>query len=85
MKNIEVKTDPAVEQQEKQIYPIGLDVGSTTVKTVLLSPDQKTVLFQHYERHNARQRDTALSILKKVAHQFPGIMVCPVTLRQRLT
>jgi len=66
------------EQDNNTIYPIGLDVGSTTVKAVLLSPDQNTVLFHCYERHNARQRETALSILKNVSVLFPGINVCPV-------
>ncbi|MDA3958216.1 acyl-CoA dehydratase activase [Oceanispirochaeta sp.] len=78
MTNKENQSDPAAADSRNQIYPIGLDVGSTTVKSVLLSPDQKTVLYQRYERHNARQRETALSILKDVSCQFPGIRISPV-------
>jgi len=72
------KTETCPCEGSSPIYPIGLDVGSTTVKAVLLSPDQKTVLFHCYERHNARQRETALSILQNIATLYPGIRVCPV-------
>ena len=42
----------------------GIDVGSTTVKGVLLD-DKNNVLFEHYERHEARQAEKVLKLLEK--------------------
>ena len=42
----------------------GIDVGSTTVKGVLLD-DKNSVLFEHYERHEARQAEKVLKLLEK--------------------
>ncbi len=51
---------------------IGIDVGSTTVKVVVV--DQKTgdVLHARYVRHNARQRETVKSLLREAAECFPS-------------
>ena len=64
--------------ETSNVYPLGLDVGSTTVKAVLLSPDQGEILYHTYTRHGARQRDTARSILKDISALYPGISICPV-------
>ena len=42
----------------------GIDVGSTTVKGVLLD-EKGNVLFKHYERHEARQAQKVLALLEK--------------------
>ncbi|MGM9811142.1 MAG: acyl-CoA dehydratase activase [Paludibacteraceae bacterium] len=42
----------------------GIDIGSTTVKLVIITPDG-TPLFSVYERHNARQADTLLRVLQQ--------------------
>jgi len=42
----------------------GIDVGSTTVKGVLLN-DRGEVLFKEYKRHEARQAERVLELLKK--------------------
>lgn len=48
-----------------KIMNLGIDIGSTTVKIVIL--DQKRqILFSRYERHNVRIVDTVTSILDKI-------------------
>ncbi|HAP44257.1 MAG TPA: activase [Spirochaetaceae bacterium] len=53
----------------------GIDVGSTTVKVVLVEPDSKKILHHRYARHNARQAETLLSLLQEIDGLFPGILV----------
>ncbi len=50
---------------------LGIDVGSTTVKIVILDENTKEVLYSKYVRHNARQQETVLSLLKETAEKFP--------------
>ena len=39
-------------QADSEVLRLGVDVGSTTVKTVVLDPNTNGVLFTHYQRHN---------------------------------
>ena len=50
---------------------IGLDIGSTTVKTVAVDPTSSTVVHMSYERHHAHQAACAAAALRTVAHKFP--------------
>jgi predicted CoA-substrate-specific enzyme activase len=50
---------------------IGIDVGSTTVKTVVIQPDTKEILFSRYQRHNAYQSELVRTFLKEIVSQFP--------------
>jgi predicted CoA-substrate-specific enzyme activase len=50
---------------------LGIDVGSTTVKVVVLEPELKKILFSRYERHNAHQVETVLQVLREVFERFP--------------
>ncbi len=50
-------------------YSLGVDVGSTTVKTVILDGSQ--IIFTKYERHFSKVRETVLEQLKKIAKEFP--------------
>ncbi len=50
---------------------LGVDVGSTTVKTVVLNPADNSVLFTRYQRHNAHQADTVRQLLEEAAGRFP--------------
>jgi predicted CoA-substrate-specific enzyme activase len=50
---------------------LGLDIGSTTVKAVVLDPEQKNILFSIYKRHHACQAETVKSILADIGFQFP--------------
>ncbi|MFP4416506.1 MAG: BadF/BadG/BcrA/BcrD ATPase family protein [Chitinispirillaceae bacterium] len=48
---------------------LGIDVGSTTVKAVVMSSDQ-TILWKHYQRHNARQPELVRDFLKQIGQRF---------------
>ncbi|MDR1127432.1 MAG: acyl-CoA dehydratase activase, partial [Treponema sp.] len=50
---------------------IGVDVGSTTAKTVVIDPHTNNILFSRYVRHNARQAETTHVLLKEVFAEFP--------------
>ncbi len=45
---------------------LGLDVGSTTVKAVLVEADTCEVLFSDYRRHHTRQPETVIDLLEQV-------------------
>ena len=49
---------------------IGLDIGSTTVKAVVLNVQMDSVLSVLYRRHHARQKETAVSLLRELQEQF---------------
>ncbi|MCL2808900.1 MAG: hypothetical protein FWD24_02405 [Treponema sp.] len=51
---------------------IGIDVGSTTVKTVVIQPETKEILFSRYERHNASQSEKVYSFLQEIFSAFPN-------------
>ncbi|MCL2211138.1 MAG: acyl-CoA dehydratase activase [Treponema sp.] len=50
---------------------IGIDVGSTTVKAVVIQSDTKELLFSRYERHNACQSEKVLSFLQEIFNTYP--------------
>jgi len=50
---------------------IGLDVGSTTVKAVVVDAASDAVLWQDYQRHETRQAGKALDILQAIEAAFP--------------
>lgn len=50
---------------------IGLDVGSTTAKLVVLN-EQKEILYKSYQRHFSDIKKTTVSLLKKVSEKFPN-------------
>lgn len=39
------------------VYKVGLDIGSTTTKMVVLDKDGTTVLFSGYKRHQAKYKN----------------------------
>ena len=52
-------------------YQIGIDIGSTTVKTVVLS-DTGEMLFRSYERHYSKVREKAAEQLRSVSDLLSG-------------
>jgi activator of 2-hydroxyglutaryl-CoA dehydratase len=50
---------------------IGLDVGSTTVKAVVVDPAVDAVLWRAYQRHETRPYETCLDFLLKIERAFP--------------
>ncbi len=52
---------------------IGMDVGSTTVKAVVVDPQTKAILWSEYQRHNTKQPEFVLSMLQTILAAFPGM------------
>jgi predicted CoA-substrate-specific enzyme activase len=50
---------------------IGLDVGSTTVKAVVVDPVKDEILWQDYQRHETKQPEKVLEFLKRIEADFP--------------
>ena len=49
---------------------IGLDVGSTTLKCIVLN-DQNEIIYKDYERHYSQITEKAASMLRSIARHFP--------------
>ncbi len=54
----------------KQIL-IGVDVGSTTVKAVVVDPVDQRILWKDYQRHETRQPEKTLEFLQTIEKKFP--------------
>jgi activator of 2-hydroxyglutaryl-CoA dehydratase/predicted nucleotide-binding protein (sugar kinase/HSP70/actin superfamily) len=50
---------------------IGMDVGSTTVKAVVIHPETKDVLWHDYQRHHTKQPEKVLELLEAILAAFP--------------
>jgi activator of 2-hydroxyglutaryl-CoA dehydratase/predicted nucleotide-binding protein (sugar kinase/HSP70/actin superfamily) len=50
---------------------IGLDVGSTTVKAVVIDPETKAILWNDYQRHHTKQPEKCLELLTEIQKAFP--------------
>jgi predicted CoA-substrate-specific enzyme activase len=48
---------------------VGLDVGSTTVKAVVMDPRTDTILWQDYQRHETRQPEKVLEFLGRMEQE----------------
>ena len=57
-------------ETQKIPYALGIDVGSTTVKTVLLT-EEGEVLSSSYERHFSKVRETVCAKLAQLAQEYP--------------
>src|SRR5215469_16912642 len=50
---------------------IGMDVGSTTVKAVVVDPATKEILWSDYQRHHTKQPEHVLAMLETILAAFP--------------
>ncbi len=57
--------------KEINVYHVGLDVGSTTVKIVVMDADKNT-LYEDYQRHFSDTKNTVCSVLENLINQFPN-------------
>ncbi|MBQ3090124.1 MAG: 2-hydroxyacyl-CoA dehydratase [Oscillospiraceae bacterium] len=55
-------------------YRVGIDIGSTTVKVVVLD-ERDQLLFRSYERHFSKVRERTCETLRSIAPQFGGHQV----------
>ena len=53
------------------MYRIGIDIGSTTVKVVVLDEENK-LLFRSYERHFSKVREKTCEILHRIEKDYAG-------------
>jgi predicted CoA-substrate-specific enzyme activase len=58
-------------------YSLGIDIGSTTVKIVVLN-DEKEILFSDYERHFANIQETLAALIKKAIDSLGDLNILPV-------
>jgi activator of 2-hydroxyglutaryl-CoA dehydratase len=56
----------------KRNFSIGFDVGSTTVKAVVVDPATDEVLWSDYQRHDTKQPEKSLEFLKRIEAEVPG-------------
>src|SRR4029077_6670458 len=52
---------------------VGIDVGSTTVKAVVVDPATRQILWSDYQRHETRQAEKVLELLVAIGGQFPEV------------
>ena len=50
---------------------VGLDVGSTTVKAVVMDPDTDEILWKDYQRHNTKQPEMVHEFILRIREAFP--------------
>ena len=49
---------------------VGLDVGSTTVKAVVMNPETDEILWKDYERHQTKQPEKVFDFMKRIEDAF---------------
>src|SRR6185369_931942 len=52
---------------------IGIDVGSTTVKAVVVDPVTHQILWSDYQRHQTKQAEKVLELLVAIGNAFPDL------------
>ncbi|NOS35592.1 MAG: CoA activase [Deltaproteobacteria bacterium] len=55
---------------DKRRYYIGMDVGSTTVKAVVVDGDSDMIIWQDYQRHESKQQEKALEFLQRIEREL---------------
>ena len=55
---------------------VGIDVGSTTVKVAVLDSDTDQLLYCAYRRHEVRQAQCVLDVLRTALDSFPDASAC---------
>ena len=61
----------------EKVFNLGIDVGSTTVKVVIIDEENK-ILYDNYVRHFSEVKETVINELKVVKDKF-GDFVCKVS------
>src|SRR3982751_297153 len=58
-------------RQSRDPIVLGIDVGSTTVKAVVLDPETLEILWSDYQRHQTKQPEKVLEFLERIEAAFP--------------
>ena len=56
----------AAQSGHKAVYTVGMDVGSTTVKAVVVDAATDQMIWQDYQRHETKQPEKLLEFLKRM-------------------
>ena len=56
---------------DDNILHVGLDVGSTTVKIIVMN-DKKETIYKDYQRHYSDTKNTVCNVLEKLNSDFPN-------------
>jgi predicted CoA-substrate-specific enzyme activase len=72
------------ESTEASLY-LGVDVGSTTVKVVVVDSATRSILWSDYQRHQTRQAEKALELLEAAFAAFPSLTESPEKARVYIT
>ena len=64
-------TPESLLQKHPNGVTIGLDVGSTTVKAVVMDPETDEILWSDYRRHETRQPEKVHEFLTEIRQAFP--------------
>jgi activator of 2-hydroxyglutaryl-CoA dehydratase/predicted nucleotide-binding protein (sugar kinase/HSP70/actin superfamily) len=59
----------AAQSGRKAVYTVGMDVGSTTVKAVIVNADTDQMIWQDYQRHETKQPEKLLEFLKRMEEE----------------
>ena len=71
MEEVETRSPGAPLTGDKNILRVGVDVGSTTVKAVVMEASGET-LWKKYQRHNTRLAQVVREFLEAIEETFPG-------------
>ncbi len=55
-----------------KIYSLGIDVGSTTVKTVILD-EKSEIIYNKYQRHFSKVKETVIEQLEDISAQYADV------------
>ncbi len=58
-----------LENNTKSVLSCGIDVGSTTVKAVVMD-EKSNIIWKKYERHNTRQSELVRDFLSEILEQY---------------
>src|SRR5579872_1136013 len=64
-------TEKANAAKKYDLLWMGVDVGSTTVKIVVIDGDTDDILWQDYQRHDTKQPEKVLEFLTRIETDFP--------------
>lgn len=69
--NTILENETHVKNEKQSILLCGIDVGSTTVKAVLIN-ENNDVVWKQYKRHNTRQSELVRDFLSEIIESFPS-------------
>ena len=62
-------------KETKQMFLVGIDVGSTTTKIAAIDPDSYEIKYSDYKRHHAAQRKSVYDAFNLFRENYPDALV----------